>query len=217
MQNNLKEQLCETCKLLAESGMSDALLSIKDAETGVIALKSAAVEPADVALDDVVLVDADGNVLEGDPAALTPYFTVHKALYDHCPGITAVVQPNGRWSCIWAQLGRLLPPTSYLHARHFAGEILCTGSVMLEDGEDLYAATADCVCRTLKNKGIHERGALFMRNDGALVWGQNPIATAKRAVVLDELCFRAIQVSAVAQGADSYVAFEVGQQLLEKE
>ncbi len=219
MHNELKNQLCDACKLLAESGVipNDAFLSVKDADTGVFALKSTAVALADVTPDNVVIVDENGRAVEGEQQAVSPYFAVHKAVYDSCADVQAVIQPASRWSSIWAQMGQSLAPTSYLHARHFMGEVLCTGPVMLEDGEDLYTITGHNIKNALRNKGLFARGAIFMRNDGALVWGQNPIATANRAVALEELCLRAMMVSAVTQGANSYVAYEVAQQLLEKE
>ncbi len=218
MYTNIKKQFSLAYKKLLDSDVipSEAFLSIKDENTKCFALNDTSVEPNDVC-NNIIIVDFDGNVIEGDSNGIDPYFMVHKAIYNSCADITTIVNPRSRWNCIWAQLGRSLSPSSFFYTKYFSGETLCTGAITLEPGEDLYDIIGKAINNRLLYKGIQSRGAIIVRNDSAIIWGKNPEATVERAIAMEEICFRAIQTTAITNGGDSFVAWEVSEQLLEQE
>lgn len=213
MYKEIKERFCRIWRELPAE-MEEPGLSLRDAGSGVYAVRPREC-PAEMTVADVLVVDEQGLVLEGigEPE---PSFVVHRAVYALCPTATAVLEPRSRWSGVWAQLGRTLPPTSFLHVRHFFGEVPCTGAVIPQAGEDVYAAAAETVTGTLTRKEAATQGAVFLRNDGAILWGDSPETTVERAAVLEELCLRELLVAAVNQGADNYVARQVAEALYEK-
>ena len=219
MYANVIKQFLAACQKLQGSDVipSDAFISVKDASAQCYALNNALVPLKDASEDNVIIVDFNGNVVKGDQNGIDPYFAVHKSIYSKNPEIATVVNPRSRWNSIWASLGMSLTPNSFFYTKYFSGETLCTGSVMLEPGDHLYEAIGKAITTKLQHKGIHSRGAVIVRNDSALVWGKNPVATAERAIVLEEICFRALQTTSITQGGDSFVAWEVSEQLLIKE
>ncbi len=219
MRNEIKTNLLAALKKLGSSSAipEDAFISVKDSEEKCFAFNNTSIPVAQATEDNIIIVDFDGKVLQGDANGIDSYFTVHKAIYEKNGEIATIINPRSRWNSIWSELGISLSPSSFFYAKHFCGEILCTGSVTLEPGEDLYEALGQSIISRLHNKGIQARGAIIVRNDSAMVWGTNPEATANRAIVLDEICFRALQTTAISQGSNTYVAWEVSEQLLEKE
>ena len=219
MYDELKKRCCAVCHRLAQKltvAEGEVCVSLRDDATGVYAVQNPRTAPGMLTEGDVWIVDEQGAVLEGDPGAVST-FVVHRVIYEGCSAVRMVVESRCRWSGVWAQLGRSLPPTSFLHARYFSGELPSTGSVVPQPGESVYEAVAGQVKSAFKNRGIPPRGGVFLRNDGVLLWGENPEATAERVAVAEELCLRAVMTAAVNEGADGYVAREVTAQLLEKE
>lgn len=219
MYTNIKNQLLSACKKLAGSDVipADAFVSVRDINGKCYALNSCLVPLKETSENNIIIVNFDGEVVDGDEKGIDPYFVAHKAIYEGCDEITTVINPRSRWNSIWAQLGRSISPTSFYYSKYFTGEILCTGAIMLEPGEDLYEVIAKAIKGRFTYKGIQSRGAVIVRNDSAILWGKNVEATAERAIVLEEICFRAIQTSAITNGGDTFVAWEVSEQLLKQE
>lgn len=219
MYSNIKNQICTTCKNLSESNVipNDAFVSIKDNNGRFFAINNIHVPLKEVSENNVIIVDFDGKVIEGDSTGIDPYFVVHRNIYDANDEITTIINPRSRYNSIWATLGMSLNPNSFFYCKYFLGETLPTDFVSLEPGENFYEAIGASVLSTLRHKGVQSRGAIIIRNDSAIIWGKNSELTAKCAIAMEEICFRALQTTAINKGGDSYVAFEVAEQLLLKE
>lgn len=78
--------------------------------------------------DDMVVVDLDGNIVEGslNPSSDTP---THLELYKNFKDIKGVVHTHSTWATQWAQAGRGIPCYGTTHADYFYGEIPCTRSL----------------------------------------------------------------------------------------
>ncbi|MBE6776528.1 MAG: class II aldolase/adducin family protein [Ruminococcaceae bacterium] len=216
MYNNIKNRLCVACKNLAESNVipNGAFISIKDSKGQCYALNNNKIPLSEASESNIIIVGFDGNVIEGDVSGIDPYFVVHKVIYNENEEITTIINPRSRYNSIWASLGRSLVPNSFFYCENLVGETLATGSVTLEPGEELYESIGASVLSRLQHKGIQSLGAIIIKNDSAIVWGKNSDSTVKRAIAMEEICFRALQTTAITNGGDSFVAFEVAQQLL---
>ena len=216
MYSNIKNQLLAACKNLAASNVipDDAFISIKDSQAQCFALNNMLVPLNEASESNVIIIGFDGSIIEGDVAGIDPYFAVHKVIYGANEEITTIVNPRSRYNSIWASLGMSLNPNSFFYCKHFFGETLATGSVSLEPGDDLYEAIGASILSRLHNRGVQTLGAIIIRNDSAIIWGKGVDSTVKRAIAMEEICFRALKTTAVNGGGDSFVAFEVAEQLL---
>ena len=95
-----------------------------DRESGLFVIKPSGVEYDLLKPEDMVVIDLDGNKVEGDynPSSDTP---THLELYKAFPEIGGVVHTHSPWATSWAQAGRSIPCYGTTHADYFYGEIPC--------------------------------------------------------------------------------------------
>ncbi len=210
MNTDMKKTLCDAYHRLAaavEGPYGDPLVTAK-LEDGLVAVKRAGVAAANVTPEDILAVNSD-NLAGADPRV-----AIHLALYAACDGIGAIAQTDSRWSSIWAQSGVVLPPTSFLHAAYFFGEIPCTGSVTFAPGEDMYQNAGALAVKALSRKGIHPTSAVFVRNASGVVCDPTVEGAVTRALALEEICLRAYYSGVLNEGCHSYVAIEAAEALM---
>ncbi len=96
-----------------------------DRERGSVAIKPSGVPYEELKVDDIVLVDLEGRVLEGNlkPSSDTP---THLVLYRAFPSIGGIVHTHSPWATSWAQAGLPIPALGTTHADYYYGEIPCT-------------------------------------------------------------------------------------------
>lgn len=83
-------------------------VSAIDRESGLVVIKPSGVSYDDMKADDMVIVDLEGNVVEGTlrPSSDTP---THLALYKAFPEIGGVVHTHSTYATAWAQAGMSIP------------------------------------------------------------------------------------------------------------
>ena len=108
-----------------------------DREKGLVVIKPSGVEYDKMTADDMVVVDLDGNRVEGklNPSSDTP---THIELYKAFPNIGGVVHTHSRWATTFAQSGRGIPAFGTTHADYFYGEIPCTRKMTPEEIKGAY-------------------------------------------------------------------------------
>ena len=96
-----------------------------DREKGLVVIKPSGVQYEGMTVKDMVVVDLEGSVVEGDllPSSDT---ATHLALYKAFKNIGGVVHTHSRWATIFAQAGRGIPAFGTTHGDYFHGEIPCT-------------------------------------------------------------------------------------------
>ncbi|MEE1197889.1 MAG: class II aldolase/adducin family protein [Acutalibacteraceae bacterium] len=196
------------------AGFSDCgIISVRDSEKNVFAFLSMTNAADKYSEEDVIVVDAEGKIVSGNESNFDERFEMHKMLYATNQNINSIVQADLRWSCIWASSGLTLPPISTLHAQNFKGEIYCTSAIDFNKGDSLYQKVGEAILNKFKYRGLKEQGAVFVRNFGAVVWGETLSATVKKACVLEELCFRTVQVRAINDEQYCYMPYELAEEL----
>ena len=105
-----------------------------DREKGLIVIKPSGVEYDVMTAEDMVVVDLEGNVVEGklNPSSDT---ATHIELYKAFPEIGGVIHTHSPWATSWAQAGRGIPAYGTTHADYFYGEIPCTRQLTPEEVE----------------------------------------------------------------------------------
>ena len=160
-----------------------------DRERGLIAIKPSGVDYEKFTLYDIVLVDLDGNVVEGDlkPSTDTP---THIELYKSFPKIGGIVHTHSRWATIFAQMQKPIPPLGTTHADYFHGEVPCVRPLTEQEIAGEYEKNTGTVIIECHRDpdGIP---AVLVANHGPFAWGKSAQDAVHNAVVLEEVAFMA--------------------------
>lgn len=194
MFKNLKKTVCEANLLLPKHGLVTFTwgnVSQIDREKGVIAIKPSGVEYSKLTPDDIVILDLDGNKIEGNlnPSSDTP---THLVLYKKFANIGGIVHTHSRWASIFAQAGKSIPALGTTHADDFYGEIPCTRPLSDAEIKGEYEKNAgEVIVQTFTDKNPNEIPAVLIKSHGPFVWGSGAISAVHHAVVLEEVAMMA--------------------------
>ena len=113
MLEELKKEVYEANMLLPKYGLVTFTwgnVSGIDREKGLFVIKPSGVDYDKLRPEDMVVVDLQGNKVEGDlnPSSDT---ATHVELYNRFPNIGGVVHTHSPWATSWAQAGRGIPQT----------------------------------------------------------------------------------------------------------
>ncbi len=102
-----------------------------DREQGLFVIKPSGVDYDKLTPEDMVVVDLDGNKVEGryNPSSDTP---THAVLYNAFPNIGGIVHTHSSWATSWAQAGRSIPCYGTTHADYIYGEVPCVRNLTKE-------------------------------------------------------------------------------------
>lgn len=168
-----------------------------DREKGLVVIKPSGVEYANMTVEDMVVVDLDGNVIEGKwkPSSDTP---THLVLYKEFKNIGGIVHTHSRWATSWAQAGRGIPAYGTTHGDYFYGEIPCTRKMTPKEIAGEYEKeTGNVIIETFKDKSSDDIPAVLVHSHGPFTWGTDPDNAVHNAVVLEELSFMAYHTEAI--------------------
>ena len=158
-----------------------------DREKKLIAIKPSGVSYDEMKVDDIVIVDMEGNVVEGDlkPSSDTP---THIELYKKYEEINGVVHTHSTWATGWAQAKIDVRPLGTTHCDYFYGEIPCTRELRKEEVEENYEKNTGLVIleelEVRKIKPLSIPGVL-VASHGPFLWGKDPKNAVHNAVVLE--------------------------------
>jgi len=158
-----------------------------DREKGLVAIKPSGVSYDKMSADDMVVVDLDGNVVEGrlKPSSDTP---THLELYRAFPNIGGVVHTHSTYATAWAQAGCDIPNIGTTHADYFSDDIPCTRDMSEAEVNGAYEKETGTVIveRFAQLNPEHIPGVL-VKNHGPFSWGKNPHDAVHNAVVLEQV------------------------------
>ena len=140
MLEELKERVYRANMELPEKGLilyTWGNVSGIDREKGLIVIKPSGVEYENMKASDMVVVDLEGNVVEGDlkPSSDT---ATHIELYKTFEEAGGIVHTHSTWATIWAQSGSDIKAYGTTHADYFYGSIPCTRKMTTEEIEGEY-------------------------------------------------------------------------------
>ena len=164
-----------------------------DRENGVIAIKPSGVDYNEMKVDDVVVMDFLGNIVEGTlkPSSDTP---THLIMYNNFPNIGGIVHTHSRYATICAQRKQPIPPLGTTHADYFYGEIPCTR--LITDSEingDYEKETGNVIVETFRHRSPDNIPAVLVASHGPFAWGKDAYEAVNNAVVLEEVAYMALQ------------------------
>ena len=190
MLENLKKEVLEANLDLPKQGLVDFTwgnVSGKDPETGAIVIKPSGVPYATMKVDDMVVVDAQGQIIEGRlrPSSDLP---THVELYRHFPTLGGIVHTHSTWATVWAQACRGIPALGTTHADYFYGEIPCTRLLAEKQTAEAYEAqTGLAIVERFRAGSIDPQHmpVVLVANHGPFSWGVNAHDAVHNAAVLE--------------------------------
>ncbi|ASA56282.1 L-ribulose-5-phosphate 4-epimerase [Vibrio gazogenes] len=168
----------------------------------IIAIKPSGVAYDDMTIDDIVIVDLDGNIVEGtlNPSSDTP---THLELYKAFSSVGGIVHTHSRHATIWAQAGLDIPALGTTHADYFYGNIPCTRPLTpAEIAGDYEQNTGLVMIETLQQRQIDPVAvpSALISGHAPFSWGKNADEAVHNAVVLEEVATMALGTRALNAG-----------------
>lgn len=177
-------------------------VSAFDHARGVIAIKPSGVDYAELAADDLIVVDLSGKVVEGKlrPSSDTP---THLVLYRAWPGIGGVVHTHSTYATGWAQARLAIPILGTTHADHLAEDIPCTAIMSDAAVERNYEVeTGQQILECFADRDPLHTPMVLVAGHGPFTWGESPEKAVYNAAVLEELARMAFVTRTLAPRAE---------------
>ena len=158
-----------------------------DRENGWVVIKPSGVSYDEMRAEDMVIVDLDGNVVEGrlKPSSDT---ATHLELYKAFPNTGGIVHTHSTYATAWAQAGCDIPNIGTTHADYFSDAIPCTRDMTEAEITGAYEKETGTViveCFALLNPDYLP--GVLVKNHGPFAWGKNPNDAVHNAVVLEQV------------------------------
>ena len=188
MLENLKKRVFEENIALVKHGLvvlTWGNVSAKDEESGLVVIKPSGVPYDKMKVEDMVVVDLDGNRVEGElnPSSDLP---THLYLYKKYPSLGGIVHTHSTYATAFAQSGREITPYGTTHADAFYGAVPCSRELSDEEIKDEYEwNTGKVIAETVTDPDAIP--AILVKNHGVFTWGATPEKAVENAVTLEEV------------------------------
>lgn len=193
MLEELKKRVYEQNVALVRHGLvvlTWGNVSARDPESGLIVIKPSGVAYDVMRAEDMVVVDINGNPVEGTyrPSSDLP---THLYLYQQYPTLGGIVHTHSTYATAFAQSGREIPAYGTTHADAFYGNVPCARE--LTDGEidEAYEwNTGKVIGEVVTDEEAIP--AILVKNHGVFTWGKTPEKAVENAVTVEEVAKMAL-------------------------
>jgi len=170
-----------------------------DREKGLFVIKPSGVEYDKLTPDDMVVMDLNGNKVEGKykPSSDT---ATHLEIYKAFPEVGGVVHTHSSYATSWAQAGRGIPCYGTTHADYMYGEIPCVRCLNKEEIEGAYEENTGLLIVDEFNRMKLDpiaMPAVLCKNHGPFAWGKDAHEAVHNAVVLEEVAKMAYRAETI--------------------
>jgi L-ribulose-5-phosphate 4-epimerase len=189
MLEKLKEELVQLHLELPKNNLvvgTGGNVSARDHETGLVVIKPSGVKYDELTPEIMVVVNLDGNVVEGKLKPSSDTFA-HVYVYRHRSDVNGVVHTHSTFATAWAAAGKPIPPVLTAICDEFGGPIPVGAYAKIGGGD-------------IGQEIIHSIGsspAILMKNHGVFTIGKTPEAAVKTAVMVEDVArtvFYALQL-----------------------
>lgn len=165
-------------------------LSARDPDTGLVVIKPSGVLYPDLTPELMVVVDLEGQVVEGKLKPSSDTFA-HIYIYKHQPEVNGVVHTHSPFATAFAAVGRPIPAVLTAMCDEFGGAIPCGGYAKV-GGDEIGRE----IIKTIRENGPATRTVL-MKNHGVFTIGRSPLEALKAAIMAEDAArtvFYAMQI-----------------------
>jgi L-ribulose-5-phosphate 4-epimerase len=180
MLEKLKEELVQLHLELPKNDLvawTSGNISARDPETNLVVIKPSGIRFEHLTAQNMVVVDIDGNMVEGDYKASSDTAS-HCYIYRNMPDVLSVVHTHSRYATAFAVVGRTIPCHTTAMGDEFGGEIPCGGFALI-GGEEI----GQRVVETLA--GSHSPSCLLV-NHGVFAVGPSAEKAMKAAIMTED-------------------------------
>ncbi|MFF2591844.1 L-ribulose-5-phosphate 4-epimerase [Priestia megaterium] len=192
MLDKLKEEVFQANVDLPKHGLVKYTwgnVSAIDRDSGLFVIKPSGVKYEKMTAQDMVVVDLDGRVVEGELNPSSDTLT-HAVLYKHYPQIGGIAHTHSTWATIWAQAGLDVQAMGTTHADTFYGSVPCARFLTEKEVNDGYEVeTGKVIIETFEERGLDVLAVpgILLQGHGPFTWGKNAKSAVMNSVVLDEV------------------------------
>ena len=205
----LKERVCNANLTLKKSNLITLTwgnVSAKDEESGLIIIKPSGVSYDTMKPEDMVVVDLDGNTVEGTylPSSDLP---THLYLYKQFPSLGGIVHTHSTFATAFAQSGKEIVAYGTTHADAFYGSIPCTRDLTEAEISEAYEWNTGKVIAEAVRDFIAVPG-IIVKNHGVFTWGETAEKAVENAITLEEvakMAFLTEQLNSDTQRIDQHL------------
>jgi L-ribulose-5-phosphate 4-epimerase len=175
----LKKEVCRLNLALPANNLvvwTSGNVSIRDSQTGYVVIKPSGVKFEDLEPNQMVIVDLNGNIVEGDLKASSDTAS-HLYIYKHMPEVNGVVHTHSNFATAFAAMGKPIPPVLTAIADEFGGPIPCGGFALI-GGEEIGKIVVD---------SIGHSPACLLKNHGVFTVGPTGEKALKAAVMVEDV------------------------------
>lgn len=193
MLEELKKRVFEQNIALVKHGLvvlTWGNVSAKDEETGLVVIKPSGVLYNTMKVEDMVVVDIEGNVIEGRyrPSSDLP---THLYLYKQYTTLGGIVHTHSTYATAFAQSGREITAYGTTHADAFYGNVPCARELTDEEIDEAYEQnTGKVIAEAISD--VEAIPAMLVKNHGVFTWGSTPEKAVENAVTLEEVAKMAL-------------------------
>ncbi|MBD5780547.1 L-ribulose-5-phosphate 4-epimerase AraD [Pelagicoccus sp. NFK12] len=210
---DIREECVASNKELQSLGLIDITfgnVSVLDPAAGVFAIKPSGVPYDALTPEQMVIVDLEGKIVEGDlrPSSDEP---THRRLFIELgdKGITSVVHTHSRNAVGFAQAERSIPCLGTTHCDYFRGAVPVTRPMTVEEVEGAYEwETGNVIVELFSEVNPLEVTAALVRNHGPFVWGKNGAKAVETAFALEivaDMAAKTLALNPAAAGAPAHL------------
>jgi L-ribulose-5-phosphate 4-epimerase len=151
-------------------------VSIRDPETGLVAIKASGVLFPDLSAENIAVVNLAGDLIDGQlkPSSDT---ASHLYIYRHRSDVNGIVHTHSNYATAFAALGRPIPVYLTAHADEFGGPIPCGGFALI-GGEEIGRIVVE---------SMGDSAAVLLKNHGVFTVGPSGEAALKAAVMVEDI------------------------------
>lgn len=175
-------------------------VSAVDRAGGVFAIKPSGVPYEILKPEDIVIVDFDNNIIEGDKRPSSDTKT-HAYLYKHWENIGGIAHTHATYSVAWAQAQRDIPIFGTTHADHLTADIPCAPPMhdsLIEGNYEHNTGIQILDCFKEKNLSYEQVEMILIGNHGPFAWGKDAAKAVYNSKVLEvvaEMAYLTLQIN----------------------
>lgn len=189
MLEKLKKEVLNANLALVKNGLvlfTWGNVSAIDRKSGLVVIKPSGVSYDGMKAEDMVVVNLNGDVVEGNyrPSSDTP---THIELYRAHPQIGGIVHTHSTYATAFAQAERAVPAYGTTHADYFYGDIPCARNLTEGEMGEYERNTGKVINETLSGKDVVAVPACLVAHHGVFAWGKNTDEAVYHATVVEEV------------------------------